>query len=103
MCYLKIALTLRSEAVLFEFPYDWRLPIEINGDLLGQFLDRWAEGDDTMQFTLVGHSMGGLVSRAYVTRHPEEAKRRVERVRSCMARRTSAQRVQWPTCGRATA
>ena len=80
MCYLKIALTLRSEALLFEFPYDWRLPIEKNGDLLGQFLERWAEGDANMQFTLVGHSMGGLVSRAYVARHPEEAKRRVERV-----------------------
>ena len=80
MCYLKIALKLNSEAQLFEFPYDWRLPIEQNGDLLGQFLDRWAEGDDAMRFTLVGHSMGGLVSRAYVARHPEEAKRRVERV-----------------------
>ena len=80
LCYLKIALTLRSEALLFEFPYDWRLPIEKNGDLLGQFLERWAEGDDKMQFTLVGHSMGGLVSRAYLARHPEDAKRRVERV-----------------------
>ena len=80
LCYLKIALTLRSEALLFEFPYDWRLPIEKNGDLLGQFLDRWAEGNDKMQFTLVGHSMGGLVSRAFVARHPEDAKRRVERV-----------------------
>ena len=79
-CYLKIALKLQSDALLFEFPYDWRLPIEENGDLLGQFLDRWAAGDDAMRFTLVGHSMGGLVSRAYLARHTEEAKRRIERV-----------------------
>ncbi len=79
-CYLKIALRLQNEALLFEFPYDWRLPIEENGDLLGKFLDRWSAGDDDMRFTLVGHSMGGLVSRAYVARHAEDAKRRVERV-----------------------
>lgn len=80
LCYLKIALRLHSDALLFEFPYDWRLPIEQNGDLLGQFLERWADGDDTLRFTLVGHSMGGLVSRAFLARHAEQAKRRVERV-----------------------
>lgn len=80
LTYLKIALKLHSEALLFEFPYDWRLPIERNGDLLGQFLERWAEGDKKMQFTLVGHSMGGLVARAYIANHPVKAKQRVERV-----------------------
>ncbi len=80
LCYLKPALALNRECILFEFPYDWRLPIQVNGDLLGQALERWADGDPTMQFTLVGHSMGGLVSRAFVARHPEQARRRIKRV-----------------------
>jgi pimeloyl-ACP methyl ester carboxylesterase len=80
LCYLQPALALNRECILFEFPYDWRLPIQVNGDLLGQALERWADGDPAMQFTLVGHSMGGLVSRAFVARHPEQAKRRVKRV-----------------------
>ncbi|HSN75280.1 MAG TPA: hypothetical protein VL334_09365 [Anaerolineae bacterium] len=80
LCYLQPALALNRECILFEFPYDWRLPIEVNADQLGQTLERWADGDPDMQFTLVGHSMGGLVSRAFVTRHPEQAKRRVKRV-----------------------
>jgi pimeloyl-ACP methyl ester carboxylesterase len=78
--YLKIAMALRSECLLFEFPYDWRLRIEHNGDLLARYLERWSDGDPDMQFTLVGHSMGGLVSRAYIARHPEAAKRRIRRV-----------------------
>ncbi len=80
LCYLKPALALNRECILFEFPYDWRLPIQVNGDLLGQTLERWADGDPDMQFTLVGHSMGGLVSRAFVARHPEQAKRRIKRI-----------------------
>jgi pimeloyl-ACP methyl ester carboxylesterase len=80
LCYLKPALALNRACLLFEFPYDWRLPIEVNGQQLGEALERWADGDDHMQFTLVGHSMGGLVSRAYVAQHPEQAKRRVKRV-----------------------
>ncbi len=80
LCYLKPALAFNRECLLFEFPYDWRLPIQINGDLLGQALERWADGDSTMQFTLVGHSMGGLVSRAFVARHPEQARRRAKQV-----------------------
>lgn len=80
LCYLKPALAFNRECLLFEFPYDWRLPIQVNGDLLGQALERWADGDGAMQFTLVGHSMGGLVSRAFVARHPEQARRRVKQV-----------------------
>ncbi len=78
--YLKAALTLRKECLLFEFPYDWRRPIESNGDLLAQAIERWADDDPGMQFTLVGHSMGGLVSRAYLLRHREQAQRRIKRL-----------------------
>lgn len=78
--YLKMALALRKEALLFEFPYDWRRPIEQNGRLLRNTIERWAAGAADMQFTLVGHSMGGLVSRSYLAQFPAEAERRVRRL-----------------------
>ncbi len=80
LCYLKPALALNRECLLFEFPYDWRRPIQFNADRLSEALERWADGDPHMQFTLVGHSMGGLVSRAFVACHTEQAKRRIKRV-----------------------
>ncbi len=80
LCYLKTTLALNRQCLLFEFPYDWRRPIESNAELLHQAIERWADGDPRRQFTLVGHSMGGLVSRAYLATHPEEAKRRIKRV-----------------------
>lgn len=80
MTYLKIALTLRREVDLYEFPYDWRRPIEWNADLLHNCLERWADGQPERQFTLVGHSMGGIVSRAYLALHPRAAEQRVARV-----------------------
>jgi pimeloyl-ACP methyl ester carboxylesterase len=79
LVYLKIALKLRRQVELYEFPYDWRRPIESNGDLLATYLERWAGGDSEKKFTLVGHSMGGIVSRAYMARHPAAAERRIKR------------------------
>lgn len=80
MIYTKFALACRKKVDLFEFPYDWRRPIEWNGDLLAHYIERWAEGDPDRTFTLVGHSMGGIVSRAYLARHTQVAERRIERV-----------------------
>jgi pimeloyl-ACP methyl ester carboxylesterase len=80
LVYVKISIALRRQADLYEFPYDWRRPIESNGDLLHQCIERWADGDHDQQFTLVGHSMGGIVSRAYLARHPAAAERRIKRV-----------------------
>ena len=80
MTYLKMAVTLRREALLFEFPYDWRLRIEHNANYLAESIETWADGDDSMQFTLVGHSMGGLVARAYVNGSRPRARQRVKRV-----------------------
>ncbi len=79
LVYLKIALTLRRECELYEFPYDWRRPIEHNADVLHTCLERWAAGTDK-RFTLVGHSMGGIVSRAYLVQHASAAERRLNRV-----------------------
>jgi pimeloyl-ACP methyl ester carboxylesterase len=78
--YLKISLILRREAQLYEFPFDWRRTIETSADVLHASLERWADGDSQRRFTLLGHSMGGIVSRAYLTRHPREAERRIKRV-----------------------
>jgi pimeloyl-ACP methyl ester carboxylesterase len=80
LCYLKTTMALHRQCTLFEFPYDWRRPIESNGELLHQAIEGWADGDPHMQFTLVGHSMGGLVSRAYLAAHAKSAKRRIKRV-----------------------
>ena len=78
--YAKAALTLRKPAHLFLFPYDWRLDVRTSAGALHQALNRWAAGDEPRRFTLVGHSMGGLVSRTYLALFPEEAERLVERV-----------------------
>ena len=80
LVYLKISLALRRQVDLYEFPYDWRRPIEQNGDLLHRCIERWADGDPDRQFTLVGHSMGGIVSRAYLARHTAAAERRIKRL-----------------------
>ncbi len=78
LVYLKIGLALRRQADLYEFPYDWRRPIEWSADVLHECLERWADGNPDRQFTLVGHSMGGLVARAYLARHSQIAERRVK-------------------------
>jgi pimeloyl-ACP methyl ester carboxylesterase len=78
--YTKFALAMRRQVDLYEFPYDWRRPIESNAGLLADCIERWADGQGDRQFTLVGHSMGGLVSRAYLALHPQAADCRVRRL-----------------------
>lgn len=80
LVYLKIALALRQEVDLFEFPYDWRRPIEHNAGILAGCLQKWGATEPDRPFTLVGHSMGGLVARACVTRYPQVAEQHVKRV-----------------------
>ena len=80
LTYLKLVLELRRTCTVYEFPYDWRLPIEQNGDLLRESIERWSAGNPGQQFTLVAHSMGGLVSRAYLGRHKAEAEKRIKRL-----------------------
>lgn len=76
--YTKIGVALRRQTDLYEFPYDWRRPISWNADLLHDSIEHWADGDHGKQFSLVGHSMGGLVSRAYLARHARVADRRIK-------------------------
>ncbi len=78
--YLKLILTLARETRLYEFPYDWRRRLEWNADLLAQAIDRWAAASPERRFILVGHSMGGMLARTYLARHPAQAERQIERL-----------------------
>jgi pimeloyl-ACP methyl ester carboxylesterase len=78
--YLQMILTLARETRLYEFPYDWRQSILGTAQVLASSLERWAQAEPERRFTLVCHSMGGLVARAYLALHPREAERRIARV-----------------------
>ncbi|GAP06633.1 lecithin:cholesterol acyltransferase [Anaerolinea thermolimosa] len=80
LTYLKLVLELRREFTVYEFPYDWRLPIENNADILHSSIERWISAHPGQKITLVAHSMGGLVSRSYLGRHPETAENRISRL-----------------------
>lgn len=80
LTYTKIGIALSRKVDLYEFPYDWRRPIAWNARLLHDYIERWAQGQKERQFTLVGHSMGGLVARAYLALHRTQAEVRVNRV-----------------------
>jgi hypothetical protein len=81
--YTKLLRALRAAAchpdAVAEFPYDWRLPVAHNGNLLASFgrrhLQAWRDhrvladvrrthpdGDQPARLVLVAHSMGGLVA-----------------------------------------
>lgn len=80
LSYTKIAITLRKRFPVFEFPYDWRLSLEGAVEQLHACLQRWATANPGVRFTLVGHSMGGVLSRAYLARHTAWAEQHVKRV-----------------------
>jgi len=71
-------------ADFFTFAYDWRQEIAtVTAPLLGQALDQYARiheektgipAPDT-KFILVGHSMGGLVARTFLSENPQWADR----------------------------
>jgi len=71
-------------ADFFTFAYDWRQEIAtVTAPLLGQALDSYARiheektgipAPDT-KFILVGHSMGGLVARTFLSENPQWADR----------------------------
>lgn len=79
MVYLRMELALNRAAELFEFPYDWRRPVVYNADRLHESIERWGEATGR-KVSIVAHSMGGLVSRAYMARHPKAAEKRVRQL-----------------------
>lgn len=52
---------------LFVFPYDWRKNLDRLADDLNSFIESKNLGAD--KFDIVGHSMGGLVARAYAQKY----------------------------------
>jgi pimeloyl-ACP methyl ester carboxylesterase len=80
LVYLKLMLALVRQTRLYEFPYDWRRPLEYNADCLHRALARWSAAEPHRRFVLIGHSMGGLVARTYMHLYPREAETRIERL-----------------------
>ncbi len=67
MAYGGLVRHLRSSHRVITFPFDWRLPLDVLGDRLGELLSRLQQ--DTQQpIRLLAHSMGGLVVRACIHR-----------------------------------
>ncbi len=54
------------------FWYDWRKNLDDAADQLRVEIDRWFGNDSPVH--LVAHSMGGLVSRTFIKRHPDRWK-----------------------------
>ena len=76
--YGKVAETIKRELDVtpglnfFEFPYDWRRDNRVHARRLAresrEWLRAWRKqsGNDDARLVLIGHSMGGLVSRAFL-------------------------------------
>jgi len=80
VAYGKAMLALRKQSNLYLFPYDWRQDIRICAGRLHEALARWTAANGHRRFTLVGHSLGGVVARTYLSMFPGEAEELVERV-----------------------
>lgn len=55
------------------FPYDWRLSVSYNADLLAKELKQLLPKllESKRELRILGHSMGGLVVRAMLAQHPD--------------------------------
>jgi pimeloyl-ACP methyl ester carboxylesterase len=61
--YLEESLGYEREKDLLEFAYDWRQDVRLSAQRLAETIDRWPV---TPPVTLIGHSLGCLVSRYYI-------------------------------------
>lgn len=76
---LRLHLEYMGGCDVVSFAFDWRFTPLQNAELLRDAL-RSARADTGRKVHLVGHSMGGLVARAYCLLHPEEAADTVQQV-----------------------
>lgn len=67
--YAKQIVWLGREWNVQPFFYDWRIDIRKSADALCQNINKWFGSESPVH--LVAHSMGGLVSRSYIQRHPD--------------------------------
>ena len=65
MFYGKVCEHLSSSHRVERFPYDWRQPLDVLAERLGEFLDRLMKESEA-PIRLLAHSMGGLVVRACI-------------------------------------
>ncbi|MBE2243390.1 MAG: CHAT domain-containing protein [Burkholderiaceae bacterium] len=65
MFYGELCLHLAQSHRVEPFAYDWRQPLDVLAERLGEFLDRLLAGT-TQPVRLLAHSMGGLVVRACI-------------------------------------
>lgn len=77
--YERLIKTLTNKASLqlnkdvYVYTYDWRLPMDSQGEKLQQFVSHVLEGKPKgTKVRLVGHSLGGLVIRSFLTNFPNE-------------------------------
>ncbi len=67
--YAKQIVWLSQDWNVRTFFFDWRIDIRKSADALFQNIQTWFGAESVVH--LVAHSMGGLVSRSYILRHPD--------------------------------
>lgn len=71
--YGEMQLALLQRWNVLAFAYDWRLDITLLARRLKDWIDALVPSSST--FSIIGHSLGGLVARSYLQQFPEEASR----------------------------
>jgi pimeloyl-ACP methyl ester carboxylesterase len=65
--YLPMILELHRQWHTLPLGYDWRRNIDESADMVADAIRNWGQGEPVH---LIAHSMGGLVARRFVARHP---------------------------------
>jgi pimeloyl-ACP methyl ester carboxylesterase len=70
MLFLRGSVGYESSEIL-TFPYDWRKGLEENSASLEKSIKNFSRGHGGQKVVLVSHSMGGLVARHALNKHPD--------------------------------